>query len=311
MMARPKIGRNDPCWCGSGRKLKKCHGTTDRGRPQENAYHLTPENRPTPIVTHLEGQGEQWVERPGLLAVSVVTEDPADIDADLKKLRTGWGEWLRTAHLPPGHSQALASRLNDIQHKLQGVRYHRDNFVRRESEVHQNIAASAPPTGVEMRQKYPGLVFEAEACLYQIKSTLDMLAQLLRDAGFQSVGDSFGDHGERIIRQLEHPPKPCADEARALVDLVTAAQTAWIDQVIAMRDYIAHCGMLDSIGSFAQSPYVCGTSATLTYPHLPTGERVTAYIERVEQCLRSFVEQFVAQALRCSTKLTVPKSNAG
>jgi preprotein translocase subunit SecA len=22
----PKIGRNDPCWCGSGRKYKKCHG---------------------------------------------------------------------------------------------------------------------------------------------------------------------------------------------------------------------------------------------------------------------------------------------
>ena len=22
-----KIGRNDACWCGSGRKYKKCHGT--------------------------------------------------------------------------------------------------------------------------------------------------------------------------------------------------------------------------------------------------------------------------------------------
>jgi len=21
-----KIGRNDPCWCGSGRKYKRCHG---------------------------------------------------------------------------------------------------------------------------------------------------------------------------------------------------------------------------------------------------------------------------------------------
>ena len=23
----PKVGRNDPCPCGSGRKYKKCHGT--------------------------------------------------------------------------------------------------------------------------------------------------------------------------------------------------------------------------------------------------------------------------------------------
>ena len=22
----PKLGRNDPCWCGSGKKYKRCHG---------------------------------------------------------------------------------------------------------------------------------------------------------------------------------------------------------------------------------------------------------------------------------------------
>jgi preprotein translocase subunit SecA len=26
-----KIGRNDPCWCGSGKKFKKCHGATADG----------------------------------------------------------------------------------------------------------------------------------------------------------------------------------------------------------------------------------------------------------------------------------------
>jgi uncharacterized protein YchJ len=25
----PKPGRNDPCFCGSGRKFKKCHGAAD------------------------------------------------------------------------------------------------------------------------------------------------------------------------------------------------------------------------------------------------------------------------------------------
>ena len=28
--ALPKIGRNDPCWCGSGRKYKKCHWDFDQ-----------------------------------------------------------------------------------------------------------------------------------------------------------------------------------------------------------------------------------------------------------------------------------------
>ncbi len=26
---KPKLGRNDPCWCGSGRKYKKCHGKNE------------------------------------------------------------------------------------------------------------------------------------------------------------------------------------------------------------------------------------------------------------------------------------------
>jgi preprotein translocase subunit SecA len=27
--AGPKVGRNDPCPCGSGKKFKKCHGASE------------------------------------------------------------------------------------------------------------------------------------------------------------------------------------------------------------------------------------------------------------------------------------------
>src|SRR5688572_2212461 len=27
-----KIGRNDPCWCDSGKKFKHCHGPVEEGR---------------------------------------------------------------------------------------------------------------------------------------------------------------------------------------------------------------------------------------------------------------------------------------
>jgi preprotein translocase subunit SecA len=33
MQAGPRVGRNDPCPCGSGKKYKKCHMLTDEGRP--------------------------------------------------------------------------------------------------------------------------------------------------------------------------------------------------------------------------------------------------------------------------------------
>jgi len=34
---RPKIGRNDPCWCGSGKKYKKCHMAADQSANQDGA----------------------------------------------------------------------------------------------------------------------------------------------------------------------------------------------------------------------------------------------------------------------------------
>ena len=30
--AARKLGRNDPCWCGSGKKYKRCHLRSDRGQ---------------------------------------------------------------------------------------------------------------------------------------------------------------------------------------------------------------------------------------------------------------------------------------
>ncbi len=29
------LGRNDPCWCGSGKKYKKCHLEEDEKRPSK------------------------------------------------------------------------------------------------------------------------------------------------------------------------------------------------------------------------------------------------------------------------------------
>ena len=33
MRKKSKLGRNDPCWCGSGKKFKKCHLDKEREKP--------------------------------------------------------------------------------------------------------------------------------------------------------------------------------------------------------------------------------------------------------------------------------------
>jgi hypothetical protein len=38
---KKKIGRNDPCWCGSGKKWKKCHINREPQTAEEKeAYNL-------------------------------------------------------------------------------------------------------------------------------------------------------------------------------------------------------------------------------------------------------------------------------
>jgi hypothetical protein len=44
-MGKQKIGRNEPCHCGSGRKYKKCHRSADRGQFEEASSRLTARER--------------------------------------------------------------------------------------------------------------------------------------------------------------------------------------------------------------------------------------------------------------------------
>ena len=49
-----KIGRNDPCWCDSGKKYKKCHLASDRlGKtsPPAAAAHPAASDVTAPAVT--------------------------------------------------------------------------------------------------------------------------------------------------------------------------------------------------------------------------------------------------------------------
>ncbi len=211
-----KPGRNDPCWCGSGKKLKKCHGRQASGVPPQ-ALSVAAGNPPSPILTHRGPTGEE----PGLLAVRLVGHRPESVDSELQTLRSGWGGALRAAAVPS-------------------------------------------------------------------------------DCGCRSIGDSFGDHGERVIKALKQPPKHFASEARQLISLIGTAQEAWLDEAVAMRDRIAHHGMLPDLACFVQQPYLGGGRAEVLYPTTPNGERVRHFVDRAENHLRAFVNKFVILALQAA-----------
>lgn len=48
----PKVGRNDPCPCGSGKKHKKCHGSVAKIEARERAYATAAASRVVPSAYH-------------------------------------------------------------------------------------------------------------------------------------------------------------------------------------------------------------------------------------------------------------------
>lgn len=225
----------------------------------------------------------------------VIGIQPTDsVDTELLELRRSWGMALEGTDLG-----GLAKYLNDIEYKLCGVRYHRDNLDRVENvAVERFRTGHIPPAGVAVEEREPKIIFEVEGFLYQVKSSMDMLARLLTAAGLRSIGHSFGDHGDRVLKQLDSVPDSCLAEARELRILIESAQPKWIDQVVSFRDQIAHSGMLDEFRCFVQNPVVGPGNVAIHYPAMPGGERASTYVARVERELRSFVNAVVTVAIR-------------
>lgn len=301
-----KLGRNNPCWCGSRKKLKNCHGSLPSGAAQ-SPLRVTPVRTPTPITTHKVFDGNKWVERPGVLSAIAVVQSVDSVDSELVELRRSWGTLLDESDV-----DGLAKVLNDIEHKLHGVRYHRDNFERAEKAAVERFRNShSPPAGIAVEERQPELLFEVEGLLYQVKSSMDMLARILTAAGLRSMGHSFGDHGDRVLKQLDSVPESCSTEARELRVLIEAAQPRWIDQAVSFRDQIAHAGMLDEFRCFVQDPVLGAGDVSVHYLTMPGGERASEYVARVERELRSFVDAVINIAIRIAIILREKDASRG
>ncbi len=69
---KPKVGRNDPCWCGSGRKFKQCHqGTSDLPALPDRVGWLC--RKASTWVEHTTGEARSLLTD---LAIAYVAGDP-------------------------------------------------------------------------------------------------------------------------------------------------------------------------------------------------------------------------------------------
>ncbi len=97
----------------------------------------------------------------------------------------------------------------------------------------------------EQREEAFDLIFELEAFLFQVKSSLDMLAKLINPV----IGDgtvrtnTYGDKGDALVKGLEQYKKRKDANTKAadnLIALIKDDKAAWIARVVAVRDSVAH-----------------------------------------------------------------------
>ena len=286
-----KIGRNDPCPCGSGRKYKNCCLRKDYRRrfvPIES-FKVTPKNLPTETVGHhLESRngGKTWERRPGLLSVRLGIRATGGTRREIDEL---FGSIQKDGF-------AFGRELSLCSHKLYAVMYHIDNFVLEESSQLEEFRKDyTPPSGVQIHMENPALIYEMESFLFQVKSSLDVLAVGLLNRlfglklgsfGTEMVGNALKENENRIGRQKVNHLKSIIENNKD-----------WIEEVNEMRVQVAHYSDLEGFLCFLEMPFTGEKECTIYYPSMPDGTRATKYMESVWKRLLSFYKSFLTAAI--------------
>jgi hypothetical protein len=108
----------------------------------------------------------------GRLAIRLKLKDPKFDDNDISNLLSP------LAKIENNIYSFLKQRTNRLHHKLCGIKYHMNNFIVEEESRVREFNTSYQAENVEYIFDNNKLIYETEAFLFQIKSSLDVLSAL-------------------------------------------------------------------------------------------------------------------------------------
>lgn len=274
------VSRNDPCPCNSGKAYKDCH-MRSFFTPDEGFEVKVGEGNVAP-TTHMESSdGVNWVERPGRLTLRayydyVIYED---IDNILQPIIAA----------VPQNRQIVGLRLKRLRHKVYGVRYHLENFKHAEDAEIAALLTKHVGTDHDAVQNDPKIIYEVEGLLFQLKSTLDVLAQVIAIIYRLGTIITYSEDGEVLVRLLRHNSSKDQRMKAVQLALVLEGQRSWVSDVIDMRDEVTHLSDLEGFSSFIHHAWEGGTTTKISYPSMPNGQRARTYMEGTYQKLVSML----------------------
>ena len=273
--------RDDLCPCNSGRKFKDCH--MRQLQPKEKfSVNVSGGNMSLTKVTH-DG-GETWTRIPGVVEARIHTEKrtPDNILVD--------GLLKRIVGSTPSRQRIIRLRVQRLRHKILGIQYHLNNFREEEDKEKTQLSSNYIGTEIERVVDDPKLIFEIEGFLFQIKSALDLLAQIISIEYSLGTPATYTKDGNALINALRNTPKDKREIASKLAELLERHKI-WVKDTVDMRDEVTHFSDLVGFSCFIRYVWDGGGTATIAYPSMPDGERARKYMERTLESLLALINE--------------------
>lgn len=281
---------NDPCDCGSGLNLKDCH--IKPNLPEEYFTVKITKRTEDHFVEYVNGE---YRKLPGRLMMKISVIDPRYVYSDvidlLKALREinvnqtikldRFTTIIKELHLQDNQDSIMSwsNRINKLQHKLNSVKNHMKAFSEREKELEDKCKKEYTGSIVELEEIDPFYYDETESFLFQVKSALDILAQIVGIAFRLSGVITYKENGDDLIDKLRKSSafrnKP---ENKDKLITIIENNKIWVKNLVNMRDLITHFSDLIGFQSTIHSPsseqheYV-----NIYYPSMPNRKSYDIY----------------------------------
>jgi len=300
---KDKIGRNDPCFCGSGLKYKKCHGTTLKSPlPWAGGgfFKMEVEEIKKPSAKVMIFKKGKWEEVPRVQPLlSLTYSDDRYKNEDIEKLSTKIQAKLITGKFSNNNVE-IQNPLTEVKHKLYAVNYHLKELIEEETANKETILREKIiPDGPYMEQRNDKMVYELEALLFQTKACLDRIARLLNpclEFKLKSFGTKKGNVGGKVLAKLlNNCPNQFKDLASELAILIEQNVSDWIEEVVEYRDTITHYRQLQGFLCFVHEPTTGEKSIKVYYPVMPNKARMTDYAKLTFDKIMLFTENFITK----------------
>lgn len=278
------LGRNDPCYCNSGKKYKYCHMKPFLPKEFFNV-HVTQGN---PDPSHMAYRDGVWHQEPGILEMTVWFTDKEYEYGEISDILSP------VANLKHDSASHLKERVNKLHHKLSAIKFHSDNFKKEEDDKIRQFMSSYHGVNFHYVIDNPKLIYELEAFLFQTKSCLDVLAQTIGLVFKLGRVNTYKNNGDELITQLKNNcPKYLKEHAPKLIKIIER-NTKWVSDTVDMRDEITHYSDLIGFSCFINRAWTGGEYAQIFYPSMPEGIRVRTYLNDTWKKLADLVKDFVS-----------------